>query len=223
MKKSTETSKRSFILHHDFHETLFQLSDEQAGIVFKSIFHWQINGELPEIDFALKMVLSPLITQFKRDNSKWDKISEIRSGAGTKGVKKKLANAKRRKQKLANVSKCDVSVSVSGSVSDSVNVSEEDTPLTPQGGSNDYTPDFELFWKAYPRKVGKLGAFRAFQRIKSKPPVEELVRAIEAHARSEAWTRDGGQFIPHPQTWLNQGRWDDEIEHNQPAINPENI
>jgi hypothetical protein len=27
---------------------------------------------------------------------------------------------------------------------------------------------------------------------------------------SAEWTKDGGQFIPHPATWLNQKRWEDE-------------
>ena len=28
---------------------------------------------------------------------------------------------------------------------------------------------------------------------------------------SAQWQRDNGQYIPHPATWLNQGRWDDEL------------
>ena len=35
---------------------------------------------------------------------------------------------------------------------------------------------------------------------------------VLAQARSAQWNRDGGQFIPHPRTWLHQGRWQDEVE-----------
>ena len=28
------------------------------------------------------------------------------------------------------------------------------------------------------------------------------------------WTKEGGQYIPNPTTWLNQGRWDDKTEIN---------
>lgn len=77
-------------------------------------------------------------------------------------------------------------------------------PPTPKG-------EFERFWKAYPRKVGKDAAQKAFdKRRPTAALVDDMVAAIERQCRSDAWTKDGGQFIPHPTTWLNQGRWNDE-------------
>ena len=73
---------------------------------------------------------------------------------------------------------------------------------------------FETFWKAYPRKVGKDAARRAFAKV--KVPVETLVAAVEAQKSSTQWTKDNGQFIPNPATWLNQGRWQDEVEGDDP-------
>lgn len=69
---------------------------------------------------------------------------------------------------------------------------------------------FEEFWKAYPRKAGKEAARKAF--AKAKVPVATLVAAVERQKKSAQWQKDGGQFIPHPATWLNQGRWQDELE-----------
>ncbi len=40
--------------------------------------------------------------------------------------------------------------------------------------------------------------------------VETMVKAIEAQRSCRDWTKDGGQFIPHLSTWLNDGRWMDE-------------
>ena len=37
-----------------------------------------------------------------------------------------------------------------------------------------------------------------------------MVAAVEQHCASEQWQKDDGQFIPHPLTWLHQGRWKDE-------------
>ena len=68
---------------------------------------------------------------------------------------------------------------------------------------------FERFWSVYPRKVGKQSAKRAFERV--KVPLETLVTAVERQKCSDQWAQNNGQFIPHPATWLNQGRWDDEI------------
>jgi uncharacterized protein YdaU (DUF1376 family) len=70
---------------------------------------------------------------------------------------------------------------------------------------------FDAFWKAYPRKVGKQAALKAWRKLRPGPELaERILEAVAAQKRGEAWRRDGGQFIPHPTTWLNQGRWDDE-------------
>lgn len=75
-----------------------------------------------------------------------------------------------------------------------------------------YMSDFDLFWGAYPRKVNKQNAFKAWQKCNSdKPAISDLLNIIENHKQSDAWKKDGGQFIPHPTTWLNGKRWEDEI------------
>jgi hypothetical protein len=68
---------------------------------------------------------------------------------------------------------------------------------------------FDRFWKAYPKKVGKDAARKAFAKVKA--PVDVLLSAVEAQKRSRQWLKDSGQYIPNPATWLNQGRWEDEL------------
>lgn len=71
---------------------------------------------------------------------------------------------------------------------------------------------FLKFWKAYPKKVGKQDALKSFKKIKpSKELVDKMVSVIEDAKNTEQWTKNGGQYIPNPSTWLNQGRWDDDI------------
>lgn len=67
---------------------------------------------------------------------------------------------------------------------------------------------FDMFWQAYPRKVGKKAAKKEFD--KANMPVETLVAAIERQKCGEQWQKDNGQYIPNPATWLHQGRWEDE-------------
>jgi hypothetical protein len=69
--------------------------------------------------------------------------------------------------------------------------------------------EFDQFWTAYPKKVGKQAALKAFKNAKF-PSLDALLKAIDRARLSEQWRKDGGQFIPNPATWLNQGRWDDE-------------
>jgi hypothetical protein len=47
-------------------------------------------------------------------------------------------------------------------------------------------------------------------KAKDRPPIEQILAVIEKLKQSEQWIRDNGQYIPHPSTWLNQGRWTDE-------------
>jgi len=70
--------------------------------------------------------------------------------------------------------------------------------------------DFERFWLCYPKKTGKKAAFKAWGGAFDKPTIETILLAVDAAKRSEQWLKDGGQFIPLPATWLNQGRWMDQ-------------
>lgn len=71
---------------------------------------------------------------------------------------------------------------------------------------------FEVFWKEYPRKVGKQDARKAFASAAKKVSLEKMLGALEKQKKAPQWVKDKGQFIPHPSTWLNQERWDDEME-----------
>ena len=70
---------------------------------------------------------------------------------------------------------------------------------------------FDAFWSAYPKKTGKEAARKAFKKI-PKSAHSLLVPAVEAQKKSRQWTEENGRFIPNPATWLNQGRWEDEVQ-----------
>ncbi|MFA6198679.1 MAG: Lin1244/Lin1753 domain-containing protein [Patescibacteria group bacterium] len=79
-------------------------------------------------------------------------------------------------------------------------------PTPPKGGL-----PFEQFWKAYPKKTGKGAAEKAWLKIKC--PVEtvlNIISALQWQVKSEQWTKEHGQFIPMPATYINQRRWEDE-------------
>lgn len=74
-------------------------------------------------------------------------------------------------------------------------------------------PDFETFWKVYPRKVAKGAARKVFAKINPDEALfDKIIKAVELQSLQDQWRKDKGQFIPHPATWLNQERWDDEID-----------
>jgi hypothetical protein len=67
---------------------------------------------------------------------------------------------------------------------------------------------FEQFWNRYPKKVGKDKALIAWK--KKKPRLDDVMFALSWQTNSEQWTKQSGQFIPNPTTYINEGRWKDE-------------
>jgi hypothetical protein len=81
---------------------------------------------------------------------------------------------------------------------------------------------FEEFWNAYPKKRAKDDAKKAF--TKRKPDqqlLQSMLSALRVQCGSEDWQKDGGKFIPYPATWLNDGRWQDEIQTATVSIDPD--
>ena len=71
---------------------------------------------------------------------------------------------------------------------------------------------FALFWQEYPRKAAKAAALKAWKKLKPSPElVERIIAHVRDHKRSPDWLKDGGQFVPHPATFLNGQRWEDDI------------
>lgn len=84
---------------------------------------------------------------------------------------------------------------------------DQDTPPTPQRGMD----GFDAFWKLYPKHAGKKAALKAWTHLNPSPNLQDrILAAIRVQLTWPQWTKEGGQFIPHPTTWLNQARWDDE-------------
>lgn len=78
----------------------------------------------------------------------------------------------------------------------------------------DHFPDF---WAAYPRKVGRGAAAKAFKAALAKGTT---AAEIAAGLNRQRWP-DNPQFIPHAATWLNQTRWlDDPTAAAPPAPEP---
>lgn len=110
-----------------------------------------------------------------------------------------------------------------GSTRKEQNETNENKPKqreTKRNKNSDENPLFDKFWNSYPRRVNKQAARKAFEKINPNESVMEIIlRELERQKKSPQWTKDGGQFIPHPATWLNGARWEDETPDVRPAAN----
>lgn len=88
------------------------------------------------------------------------------------------------------------------------------SPIEPPMNGQVRTPlaDFDLFWQAYPNKKAKPVAMERWRKIRpSAETLELMLGAIETQRETRQW-QEG--IIPHPATWLNQRRWEDEHPEN---------
>lgn len=99
--------------------------------------------------------------------------------------------------------------SSSSSGKDLVPVPKDRTPrttLTP--------PAFERWYAAYPKKIKRQDALKAWLKINPDPAMVDRMLAALAWQRTQPmWVKDGGQFIPYPASYLNSGSYDDEPFH----------
>ncbi len=74
-----------------------------------------------------------------------------------------------------------------------------------------YIDYFDTFYKAYPKKVGKAAALKSFSKLHvGESMLNEMLSVIEKQKDTKQW--QDKQFIPNPATWLNQRRWEDEVD-----------
>ena len=89
-------------------------------------------------------------------------------------------------------------------------------PLEPSLLNNNY---FDEFYSEYPRKVGKGAARKAWAKAIKKADVHYIISSATCYAKTIVGTDQ--TFVPHPATWLNQERWEDElkVDNNNETFN----
>ncbi|WP_455652060.1 hypothetical protein [Phascolarctobacterium sp.] len=72
---------------------------------------------------------------------------------------------------------------------------------------------FARFWEAYPVKVKKAIAQIEWNKLVD-PCVElyeNIIAAVEQYKQTSRWKENNGAYIPYPETFLQDRRWEDEI------------
>ena len=68
------------------------------------------------------------------------------------------------------------------------------------------------FWNIYPKKKKKKEALTAW--LKISPPIQPVLNAIGWQKRQRDWVKEDGKFIPHPASYINGHRWEDEPDED---------
>jgi uncharacterized protein YdaU (DUF1376 family) len=198
------------------------LSWAEHGIYLMLLVHmWRSpDGKIPNNDLWLAKRLRcsegdvanavrPIITEFCKCDGNWiwqrrliDELTWVR-----KKQRKNTVSAKAR----WNKEKTDANAQSTHMQSQSERISERNAPtptptptITPEG--------FDLFWSSYPRHVAKQKAIKAYRAAIAIAAPAEILAGVKRFRFSS-----DPQYQPHPASWLNQRRWQDEEAPSRPT------
>lgn len=199
-------SMEYFCCYHSYKKKCEKLSDQELGRLFRALLEYSESGAVADLagreSIAFDFIADDINRAKKAYAEKCAKNAanaQQRSPANANGRMRSPANANGRSQDKEEDKKED---------------EEEDKginpPYSPPKGDGDSL--FEQFWAVYPHKVGKGAARKAWKKIKpSKALCQKMINAVKLAKKSQEWAEDGGAYIPHPSTWLNQERWEDTL------------
>lgn len=176
-------SRGQFTFYRSFWDAVKGLPKKDRLPILEAIISYALDGSEPEA-LSLSQSAFFMLCRPTLDSSRKKAASGKQGGSKLKAIEKQTATEK-----------------------------EKEKEKEKEYESKKTEAAFDLFWSAYPRKVNKQGALKAF--LKIGVPVDVLLQAIEQQKNSAQWTKDGGAFIPHPTTWLNQARWEEELPPDQ--------
>lgn len=189
--------KKSFILYTDQSGVFNQLPDEIAGKLIKHIFAY-VNDENPiSEDLIINIAFEPIKQSLKRDLKRYEEYIDKQAINGAKGGRPKKPTETQKTQPFFDKPKKADSDSVS--VSDSVNDNKINIIV------------FDELYNLYNKKVNRTASLKAFNKIKTTE-----YDAIRKHIPIFVKTFKDKQFQPYFSTYLNNERWQDEIEVKKP-------
>ncbi len=188
--------KKSFLLHIDSLDILDDLTNGQAGVLFKAIKAYQHNEDFP-LDSVVKIAFSPFKNQFFRDDEKYVITCEKRALAGSKGGKQKVANASNSKQELANVA---------DTKNKTKNKNKNDKEVTVDNALF----MFDEFWDMYGKKRGRPKCETLWKKL-SGVDVGLIFDNLPSYILSEP----DKQYRKDPERWLKNECWNDEVINDE--------
>lgn len=228
--------KKSFVFYHSYEKPLAMLSDADRGKLLMALIRYSRGQEVEHISPTADMAFAFIRENMDRDAAAYQETVRKRSAAGKKGGRppksqpegvpepEEKANGFSQKQtkggKAENENENENgNENENENGNDNENGNENTIPpsIPPKGegavSSQPAESGFDEFWQSYPRKVGKKAAQNAWKRLKPNAALRiKIMEALQEQKASRRWQKEQGRYIPNPATWLNQERWEDQLE-----------
>lgn len=216
-----------YYTHHigDFLRDAGHLTNEQLGVYMKMLWRYYLNQKPLENDpeslaFAVgadeKIVLQILRHFFCLTEEGWRQPRCDREIANFQNKSQKARHSANARWSNANAYQTHTERNANASKNDAnqepiTNNHKPKITPKPPAQAPEVLDRFSRFWNAYPRKTAKANAQKSFVKIKpTEELLETMLKALEWQKEQDSWKKDDGKFIPHPASWLNAARWEDE-------------
>lgn len=188
---------RSYLkVYFDFEEKTDELNDAEKGRLLLALYRYAMTGQKPVLGGNERFLFSTFKGDIDRDIAAYNtKIANGSLGGRPAMGKPNETENNRNKPNETETAK--------NKNKNKDNNKKDNPPITPLG--------FDDFWAVYPKHQDKQGAIKAFTKINPDAELlEKMISSVKVWKNSQQWTKDNGQFIPMPATWLNGHRWEDE-------------
>ena len=189
-----------------FHIMIMNIPDDALQLeAFRAVTNYMMTGKLPEeMNWQVKIIMEggkPVIDKSRNKS----KSGQTETSEKQKNIKPKSnQNQTEIKSKSNEEQKKNIEEEKEEDIEKDIKTSSSPRSAT--------DARFDIFWQTYPNKVGKENARKAWSKIKPDAELfDKIIKKVEELKVCDDWTKDGGQYVPHPATWLNRGGWDDEI------------
>lgn len=203
-------------IFYDNEDALRLLSDADRGALLLALLDYAKNKKMPEnLSAAAKMAFMLMSGAQDRYAKYYAANSENgKKGGAPKGNQnaKKTTEKQPKNKQISSENQAEFKQKTSKKQATNTNTitntnTEQETTITKE-------TDFDRFWSEYPRQVAKTEAKKAFgvlMKSKDSPSLEYILQSVRDHAQSNEWIKDGGQYIPHPATFIRKGMYDDRL------------
>lgn len=197
---------RAFLkVYFDFDERTDELSDAERARLLLAMYYYAKTGEKKPMTGNERFLFSTFKGEIDRDIANYN----AKVANGNQGGRPAMKNLTETEDNLKEPKETEINLNRKNKNK------EQDIKETTLKGSKETDRLFEKFWSVYPRHEGKQAAVKAFNKLN---PDEELlgvmINAIVKQKQSDQWSDP--IYIPHPATWLNGKRWEDEPAKAKP-------
>lgn len=210
--------RTQFTFYESFYKAIKRLKDpSERAQFYDAVCEYALYGNQPDID-SLSDLAAIAFELIKPNLDAGRKKAESGKLGGTKKQSESTFEANgskteaKRKQNEASEKQEQTE-----SKKENKKEKEGENKIEIENKKKSYDADgFTTFWAAYPKKAGKADALKAWNKLKPDIVLQaKMGEALTAQKKSPQWTKNNGQYIPMPSTWLNGRRWEDEAPQAQ--------